>query len=110
MYGIYDLVIASHLIEFRDETEAGHLIGQLRDLHGPRLLLVVPVGSGWPNHKSRWEMTDLLAYGLYHVASVTRGGRTVDVYGHDIAKYKVTPDWLNAKHWANPELFNKYWW
>ena len=24
--------------------------------------------------------------------------------------YKQVPDWLNAKFWANPENFGKYWW
>ncbi|MFO5894085.1 DUF6231 family protein, partial [Pseudomonas aeruginosa] len=23
---------------------------------------------------------------------------------------KQVPDWLNAKFWANPENFGKYWW
>ncbi|MCF3991384.1 DUF6231 family protein, partial [Pseudomonas aeruginosa] len=25
-------------------------------------------------------------------------------------EYKQVPDWLNAKFWANPENFGKYWW
>ncbi|MGV8865199.1 MAG: DUF6231 family protein, partial [Pseudomonas sp.] len=24
--------------------------------------------------------------------------------------YKQVPDWLNAKFWANPENYGKYWW
>ncbi|MFP5429187.1 MAG: DUF6231 family protein, partial [Gammaproteobacteria bacterium] len=24
--------------------------------------------------------------------------------------YKQVPDWLNARFWANPENFGKYWW
>ncbi|MGO3534472.1 DUF6231 family protein, partial [Pseudomonas helleri] len=25
-------------------------------------------------------------------------------------EYKQVPDWLNARFWANPENFGKYWW
>lgn len=28
----------------------------------------------------------------------------------DIRQYKNPPDWLNARHWAHPELWNKYRW
>ncbi|MDD3447840.1 MAG: DUF6231 family protein [Gammaproteobacteria bacterium] len=34
----------------------------------------------------------------------------VHLYGFDIATYKVTPDWLNSRYWANPELWDRYWW
>ena len=29
---------------------------------------------------------------------------------YDLREYKQVPDWLNAKFWANPERFGKYWW
>ncbi|WP_322520450.1 DUF6231 family protein [Guyparkeria halophila] len=32
------------------------------------------------------------------------------IYLFDIETYKRTPDWLNARHWANPELWDKYRW
>jgi len=32
------------------------------------------------------------------------------VYLFDIHDYKETPDWLNARHWANPEMWDKYRW
>jgi len=32
------------------------------------------------------------------------------IYLFDIETYKRTPDWLNARHWANPELWGKYRW
>ncbi len=28
----------------------------------------------------------------------------------DIAHYKTIPDWLNSRHWANPDLWGKYRW
>ena len=32
------------------------------------------------------------------------------LFGYDVGTYKTTPDWLNADHWANPELWNKHRW
>ncbi|MBN2872050.1 MAG: hypothetical protein JXJ30_03970 [Halothiobacillaceae bacterium] len=34
----------------------------------------------------------------------------IGVYLFDIDTYKDTPDWLNARHWAHPELWGKYRW
>jgi len=27
-----------------------------------------------------------------------------------VREYKQAPDWLNARFWANPQHFDKYWW
>ncbi|WP_290652932.1 DUF6231 family protein [Aquisalimonas sp.] len=32
------------------------------------------------------------------------------LYGFDVGTYKTTPDWLNPRYWANPELWGKYRW
>ena len=29
------------------------------------------------------------------------------IYAYNISNYKMTPDWLNSKNWANPELWEK---
>ena len=36
--------------------------------------------------------------------------RSLHLFSYDLQDYKQVPDWLNAKYWANPELFGKYWW
>jgi hypothetical protein len=45
---------------------------------------------------------------------VSLGYRRLDpddgVYLFDIESYKDTPDWLNPRNWANPELWDKYRW
>ena len=42
--------------------------------------------------------------------SYTHLGQTLTLYTYDLYEYKQVPDWLNAKFWANPENFGKYWW
>ncbi len=45
---------------------------------------------------------------------IALGYRALDrdepVYQFDIHDYKQTPDWLNPRNWANPELWDKYRW
>ena len=40
----------------------------------------------------------------------TRQAAGEPVYLFDIETYKHTPDWLNARNWANPERWEKYRW
>ena len=39
-----------------------------------------------------------------------REQQTLTLFTYDLREYKQVPDWLNAKLWANPERFGKYWW
>ena len=39
-----------------------------------------------------------------------REGQTLHLFTYDLLDYKQVPDWLNAKFWANPQNFGKYWW
>ena len=39
-----------------------------------------------------------------------RDEQTLSLFTYDLREYKQVPDWLNAKFWANPENFGKYWW
>lgn len=106
----FDLGVVCGIIENLKPRDAGILIAQLRDTLCQRLLLVVPIGEHWQHHLSVWQQTDLLAYGFTLLSSKQWNERRVEVYGFDLATYKTTPDWLNAKYWAHPELFDKYWW
>lgn len=106
----YDLAFVSHTLEYLHPTAAGHLLARLRDVLARRLLVVVPIGPDWPGHVSEWNQNKMLAFGLVQVASSVHEGRPVHVYAFDIHTYKTTPDWLNARYWAHPELFGKYWW
>jgi hypothetical protein len=48
-----------------------------------------------------------------HHAKVHRNARdqqVLSLFTYDLREYKQVPDWLNAKFWANPENFGKYWW
>lgn len=106
----FDFGIVSDCIEHLTKNNAIHLLARLRDLYTKKLLIVVPIGDEWSEHQSRWQETELLALGFIVKARLRFDEKPVHVYAFDIATYKTTPDWLNSKYWANPQLWDKYWW
>jgi len=107
--GMYDLVFVSGVIENMDKSEAGVLLAKLRDLHARRLIVAVSSDQR-KTRAHRWQETDLLAYGLHLRARHTGEDKPIQLFEFDISNYKTTPDWLNSKYWAHPELFDKYRW
>jgi hypothetical protein len=106
----FDLGVLSHTLEYLPRKQAIELLARLRDILCQRLIVVVPIGPDWPDHISHWEQEDLLGLGFTQVGEFEHAGRPVHIYAFDLAHYKTTPDWLNNRYWANPELFGKYWW
>jgi hypothetical protein len=107
---IFDFAIVANAAEHLDKNTAVHLLARLRDLYAKKLLVVVPMGDQWKNHQSLWQETDLLALGFIKKANLQVAQKPVYVYAFDIVTYKTTPEWLNSQYWANPELWDKYWW
>lgn len=85
--------------------EAPLVAGRLRDLHSRR---VVVIGPNNPNQPLNRQV--LIALGFHHIGQSSDETGNRDWFEFDIATYKVTPDWLNPRHWANPELWDKYRW
>lgn len=107
---MYDVVVLVGVIEQVDKQAGERLIASLRDLHARHLFILVPIGSQWSGQTSHWRQSDLLALGLsVHKTYQVQHGM-LQWYRFELDSYKATPDWLNSKHWANPELFGKYRW
>lgn len=70
-------------------------IAMTRDVLATRCLAWVIDASSWPDDELR-------ALGFTPVADA--------LWGYNIADYKPVPDWLNPRHWANPELWDKHRW
>jgi hypothetical protein len=107
---IFDFGIVANVIEHTDKNDAIQLLARLRDLYTKKLLVVAPMGKQWENHQSLWQETDLLSLGFILKTKLQVAEKPVCVYAFDISTYKTTPDWLNSRYWANPELWDKYWW
>ena len=90
-----------------NETFA-NLIARVRDLHAPELVVLVA-------SPCRHEATDpvavhLRSLGLEPAGIVSVQTRSMLAFRYHMACYKPTPTWLNPKHWANPQLWNRYRW
>lgn len=107
--GRFDLVVVADLLERLPKDRGAQLLARLRDLHGGRFLLLIPAAAH-AQHASRWDSNELLALGLLRVGNYddADGGR--HLYRFDLADYKTTPDWLNARFWAHPERWDKDYW
>ena len=104
--GRFDLVVLRGVLERLDEASGAHLMARLRDVH-THLLCVVLDDMG---QDARWTRDALVAMGLAHWSTERVQAADVDVFGFDLGTYKKTPDWLNARHWAHPEHWDKYRW
>ena len=84
------------------------LLARIRDLHAVKVLHL--------DRCTRWSLADSLALGFSQLASgcslLGQHGTMVDLtaFEFEIRNYKQVPDWLNAKNWANPELWGKHSW
>lgn len=74
-----------------------NLLAALRDQWADRIVLLVPESV---------DARQLTALGF--TPSDSDDGYTQ--FEFDIAHYKNTPDWLNAKGWANPQNWDKFRW
>jgi len=104
----YRLAVVVGVLERMDPQQGAALLASLRDLRARRVLVAVPGDGAQAGHP--WTLEEMLAHGLERLGEAACGGRALAVYGFDIDRYKRTPDWLNPRHWANPENWDKYRW
>lgn len=105
-----DLAVVAHALEMMEKRRAQNLLAALRDLYSRCLLVAVRLGDNWPGLISHWQETDLLGFGMHQVARHQQDGRLIALYEYNIESYKLSPDWLSARHWAHPELWDIYRW
>jgi hypothetical protein len=113
--GRQDLALVVNALEFMDKPTARVLVSRLRDLYSRCLIVIIRLAGPASMTHSDWVETDLLALGLKQMGLKQIGVRdnapgTLGIYEFNIKDYKLNPDWLNAKYWANPELWEKYRW
>lgn len=105
----FALAIAAGVLEALSLDEGGALLAELRDLKARQLLAAVPAVAA-SHHQSFWGLDRMLSHGLEARTILGEGDDALAVYGFHIDRYKRTPDWLNARNWANPENWNRYRW
>jgi hypothetical protein len=106
----YEMALVVDALEHMDKGEALALLARLRDVSAHQVVVAVPIGDAAQRNQSSWSAEDMVAMGMYRAGTYEQDGVRVHVYCFDLYDYKPTPDWLNARFWAHPELFDKYWW
>jgi DNA-binding transcriptional LysR family regulator len=101
----YDLAIVADQLEHLDKRTATELLAGLRNLSASRIAVLVDT-----ERATEWQENDFFALALQRRARFSQDGQSLTLYSYDLAEYKSVPDWLNSKYWANPEMFDKYWW
>lgn len=100
----YDLALVADCLEHLPKRTGLELLGGIRNLNASRLAVLVDLDA------VGWQATDLYALALQATERFQRDGQTLTLFTYDLLDYKQVPDWLNAKFWANPHLYGKYWW
>ena len=100
----YNLALFVNCLEHLEKPLAHQLLGTVRNLNASRINVLVDM------HACDWTENGFYALAMKKLASFQRPGQTPNLFGYDIFSYKQIPDWLNARFWAHPENFGKYWW
>lgn len=100
-----DLAFVSGVLGSMSKREGEILLAELRDVHAQRVIVVSRKSEG-----NDWSECDFLAMGMYRIGSYATDDDEISVYTFDLYDYKPTPDWLNNRDWAHPELYDKHWW
>lgn len=99
------LAVVDGAAAFADEAAAIQLVSRLRDVCASRVLVI-----GAPQSGALLGRQQLIGLGFRRWETTGEGDNRRRWYEFSLADYKVTPDWLNARHWANPELWDRYRW
>jgi len=100
----YDLALFADCLEHLPKRSGLELLGSVRNLNASRMAVLVDLDA------CEWQITDFYALALQVSDRFQRDGQTLTLFTYDLLQYKQVPDWLNARFWANPEMFGKYWW
>jgi len=98
-------VVISECLEELTLEEGRSLLADIRNHLVPQVLLFIDHAQN-----RHWEFSMLIGLGFKRLARFEQGNRDLCCYSYDIDLYNPRRSWNNAKHWANPELFGKYWW
>lgn len=100
----FDLALVVDCLEHLPNPQGLTLLGGIRNLNASRIAVLVDLGA------CDWKDTDFFSLALQAGERFQRDDQVLTLFTYDLLDYKQVPDWLNARFWANPENFGKYWW
>ncbi|MES1953505.1 DUF6231 family protein [Salinisphaera hydrothermalis] len=100
------IVINAPRILSRRATE--QLLGRLRNYGTGEIIAAFSIAQA--REHDRWSTREFLGLGFRRLRCNTPIESHYWLYRYAIHDYKITPDWLNSRHWANPEQWDKHRW
>ncbi|QJI27643.1 hypothetical protein HKK55_02615 [Pseudomonas sp. ADAK18] len=100
----FDLALVVDCLEHLSKSAGLTLLGGIRNLNASRIAVLVDLSA------CDWKETDFFSLALQASERFQRDDQVLTLFTYDLLDYKQVPDWLNARFWANPENFGKYWW
>ncbi|QBF28116.1 hypothetical protein EXN22_21420 [Pseudomonas tructae] len=100
----FDLALLVDCLEHLSKRDGLQLLGGIRNLNASRIAVLADLSA------CGWQETDFFALALQASEKFQRDSQVLNLFTYDLREYKQVPDWLNARFWANPENFGKYWW
>jgi DNA-binding transcriptional LysR family regulator len=100
----FDLALLVDCLEHLPKRDGLQLLGGIRNLNASRVAVLADLAA------CGWHDTEFFALALQASEKFQRDEQVLSLFTYDLREYKQVPDWLNAKFWANPQNFGKYWW
>ncbi len=100
----FDLALVIDCLEHIPKRAGLELLGGIRNLNASRIAVLADLKA------CGWQTTDFYSLALQASECFARDEQVLTLFTYDLREYKQVPDWLNAKFWANPQNFGKYWW
>lgn len=100
----FDLALVVDCLEHIPRRDGLQLLGGIRNLNASRIAVLADLQA------CGWQETDFFSLALQASERFSRDEQVLTLFTYDLREYKQVPDWLNARFWANPEMFGKYWW
>ncbi|MES2870750.1 MAG: DUF6231 family protein [Pseudomonadota bacterium] len=100
----FDLALVVDCLEHLPKRTGLELLGGIRNLNASRIAVLADLTA------CDWNETDFFSLALQSNEHFQRDTQVLTLFTYDLREYKQVPDWLNARFWANPENFGKYWW
>ncbi len=106
---VCDVAVVIDTLEHLDFALGEQLLARLRDVLARQICVVLPPVREAPEQPIQWTPSRLAALG-FNLTGQTAARGAERLYYYDVATYKPDPDWLNSRHWANPQRWNKARW
>lgn len=100
----FDLALVVDCLEHMPKRAGLELLGGIRNLNASRIAVLADLDA------CGWQHADFYSLALQASEQFSRDEQVLMLFTYDLREYKQVPDWLNARFWANPENYGKYWW